>query len=130
MTTGSRGLRGLDTFSGFSVDDLATAKSFYVDVLGLEVTEESAWSLRLVAGAHQVFVYAKGPAHAPAAYTVLNFKTPDVDGTVAELAARGVSFLRYDGLEQDEHGIARDAGPTIAWFTDPAGNVFSVLAAD
>ena len=45
-----------------------------------------------------------------------------------ELAARGVSFERYDGFEQDERGHrARGEGPYIAWFKDPAGNILSVL---
>ena len=44
-----------------------------------------------------------------------------------ELADRGVGFLRYDGMEQDELGIHRGGGPLIAWFADPAGNVMSVI---
>jgi hypothetical protein len=74
-----------------------------------------------------VFVYSKGPAHEPASYTVLNFRTRDVDGVVDALTAKGVEFLKYDGLGQDDKGIARAMGPTIAWFADPAGNVFSVI---
>jgi hypothetical protein len=46
---------------------------------------------------------------------------------VDELTARGVQFERYEGMEQDEKGINRAAGPYIAWFKDPAGNVLSVL---
>jgi hypothetical protein len=38
-----------------------------------------------------------------------------------------VSLERYDGMGQDERGIMRGDGPTIAWFTDPAGNILSVL---
>ena len=38
-----------------------------------------------------------------------------------------MSFGRYEGLAQDERGIARGGGPYTAWFTEPAGNVFSVL---
>ena len=34
---------------------------------------------------------------------------------------------RYDGFDQDEKGIARGPGPSIAWFKDPAGNILSVL---
>ena len=37
---------------------------------------------------------------------------------------------RYEGFDQDEKGIARGQGPDIAWFTDPAGNIFSVLKQD
>ncbi|MEG9226004.1 VOC family protein [Aeromicrobium sp. Sec7.5] len=56
------------------------------------------------------------------------FSVDDVGEAVAELAARGVEFLRYDGAPQDEHGVMRGYGPDIAWFTDPSGNVFSVIA--
>ncbi len=52
----------------------------------------------------------------------------DIDGAVDSLKERGVQFERYDGFEQDDDGIARaEGGPFIAWFTDPAGNVLSVL---
>jgi catechol 2,3-dioxygenase-like lactoylglutathione lyase family enzyme len=117
-------------FSGFSVDDLAAARTFYEEVLGLRTTTEPAMGglLRLnLAGGRDVLVYAKGPAHSPATYTVLNFPVPDVDAAVAELAARGVRFLHYDQPPTDETGVMRAGGPLIAWFTDPAGNVFSVI---
>ena len=57
----------------------------------------------------------------------MNFEVDDIDKAVDELAARGVRFERYDGMEQDEKGIARNGGPSIAWFTDPAGNILSVV---
>jgi predicted enzyme related to lactoylglutathione lyase len=117
-------------FSGFSVDDLAAARTFYEKVLGLRTTTEPAMGglLRLnLAGGRDVLVYAKGPAHSPATYTVLNFPVPDVDAAVAELTARGVRFLQYDQPPTDETGVMRAGGPLIAWFTDPAGNVFSVI---
>jgi len=121
------GLAGLGTFSGFSVDDLATAKAFYVDVLGLSVADETEHFFGLKLPEQTVLVYGKGAGHTPASYTVLNFSTPDVEGVVDALTARGVEFLRYDGSGQDGKGIAREMGPTIAWFADPAGNVFSVI---
>ena len=58
------------------------------------------------------------------------FAVDDIDKAVDELAARGVRFERYDGAEQDDKGIHRGEGPDIAWFTDPAGNVLSVIAVD
>jgi catechol 2,3-dioxygenase-like lactoylglutathione lyase family enzyme len=73
-----------------------------------------------------VLVYPK-PDHQPASFTVLNFPVADVDRTVEELAAAGVRFERYEGANQDEHGISRGMGPAIAWFKDPAGNILSVL---
>ena len=80
-----------------------------------------------LAGGRDVLVYAKGFGHTPATYTVLNFPVPDVDAAVAELTARGVQFLHYDEPPTDETGVMRAGGPLIAWFADPAGNVFSVI---
>jgi hypothetical protein len=73
-------------------------------------------------------VYPK-PDHTPATYTVLNFPVDDVDRAVDELTAKGVRFERYPGMQQDDKGVLRGQGPAIAWFTDPAGNILSVLQA-
>jgi predicted enzyme related to lactoylglutathione lyase len=123
----SGALAGLETFSGFSVDDLGRAKAFYRDVLGLGLSDESDFGFGLVTASQTIFVYDKGEDHAPATYTVLNFQAPDVEAVVDDLTARGVEFLTYDGVPQDAKGIARAMGPTIAWFADPAGNVMSVI---
>lgn len=114
-------------FSGFSVDDTARAREFYADTLGLRVSEETGGLLTLhIAGSRDVVIYPKSN-HIPATYTVLNFPVADVDRTVDELAARGVRFTRYPGMAQDLKGIHRSEGPTIAWFTDPAGNILSII---
>jgi predicted enzyme related to lactoylglutathione lyase len=119
-------------FSGFSVDDLDAARRFYEDVLGLRTTETGMDGVvRLeLGGGSQAIVYAKGPGHTPATFTVLNFPVADIEKTVDELAGRGVEFLHYDSPPTDEKGIMRAGGPLIAWFTDPAGNIFSVLQDD
>ncbi len=116
-------------FSGFSVSDLDAARRFYEDTLGLRVSDvpEMGGLLRLHLGSGaDVLVYAKDD-HSPATYTVLNFPVPDVEKAVDELAARGVRFEQYENPPTDEKGIMRAGGPLIAWFTDPAGNVFSVI---
>lgn len=119
-----------EAFSGFSVDDLDAAKKFYEGTLGLPVSDEHR-ELGLitleVGGGPGIFVYGK-ENHQPASYTVLNFAVDDVEREVDELNEKGVKFERYDGFEQDERGICRDEDmPTIAWFTDPARNVFAVI---
>lgn len=116
-------------FSGFSVDDIAKAREFYSEVLGLQVDEANgALMLHLGTGA-QVYVYAKDN-HVPATYTILNFPADSIDQAVDALTGKGITFERYEGLT-DERGVARgranNRGPDIAWFKDPAGNILSVL---
>ena len=114
-------------FSGFAVDDIPKAKEFYEGTLGLRVSEEGDLLVLHLAGDRDTIVYPK-PDHVPATYTILNFPVDDVDEAVTKLEARGVRFEHYDGLGQDGRGISRtDDGPVIAWFTDPAGNILSVL---
>ena len=116
-------------FSGFSVDDTATAHAFYRDVLRVPARLDEGGMLHLDLGGRHVLVYPKGPAHEPATSTVLNFPVADVPAAVRELAARGVRFERYEGTptETDAEGVFRGGGPLIAWFRDPAGNVLSVV---
>jgi predicted enzyme related to lactoylglutathione lyase len=115
--------------NGFAVDEIEAAKRFYGETLGLGVTvlsEEFGVTSIQLAGGRDTLVYVK-PDFVPATYTILNFEVDDVDAAVDELASKGVSTERYEGFEQDEKGIARGPGPSIAWFKDPAGNILSVL---
>jgi len=118
-------------FSGFAVDDIEKAKQFYSETLGLEVTEENDLLTLHIAGDRPVLVYPK-PNHTPASFTILNFPVDDIEAAVDQLAARGVDFERYEGtpIATDEKGIFRGGGPLIAWFTDPAGNVLSVIESE
>lgn len=113
-------------FSGFSVDDIASAKEFYGETLGLRVSEENGLLTLHIAGDRDTLIYPK-EHHSPATFTILNFPVDDIELAVKELNARGIEFERYDGMVQDEHGISRGEGPLIAWFKDPAGNILSVL---
>jgi predicted enzyme related to lactoylglutathione lyase len=115
-------------FSGFSVDDVAKAKAFYGDTLGLDVSDEEMDLLQIRLGNGTVVMAYPKDNHSPATFTILNFPVDDIDAAVDELAAKGVTFERYEGFDQDAKGIARGPeGPHIAWFTDPAGNILSVL---
>jgi len=114
-------------FSGFAAPDIEAARAFYADKLGIRTTEEHGLlTLHLQGGERPTLIYPK-PDHTPASYTILNFPVDDIEAAVDQLVERGVTFERYDGMEQDERGIMRAGGPYIAWFTDPAGNVLSVL---
>ncbi|MGW2154553.1 VOC family protein [Nonomuraea sp. NPDC001699] len=113
-------------FSGFSVNDLAAAKAFYGDTLGLEVSESNGLLTLHITGGTDILIYPK-PDHVPATFTILNFPVENIERAVDDLTSRGVRFQRYDHLKTDEKGIFRGGGPLIAWFTDPSGNILSVL---
>ncbi len=126
-------LNGDNAFSGFSVNDLAAAKEFYSQTLGLQI-EETAMGLKLkIAGGNPIFIYAKDD-HTPASFTILNFPVDSIDKVAEELTGKGVTFEQYDlgnGAKTDDKGIMRglsaNMGPDIAWFKDPAGNTLSIL---
>jgi catechol 2,3-dioxygenase-like lactoylglutathione lyase family enzyme len=113
-------------FSGFAVGDVPAARAFYTEVLGLEVTEDHGILSLHLGGGTRVIAYSKSD-HVAAGFTILNFPVADIDSAVDELVSRGVTFERYAGMPQDDRGVMRAGGPFIAWFTDPSGNVMSVL---
>ncbi|HEY8590379.1 MAG TPA: VOC family protein [Naasia sp.] len=125
---------GSHAFSGFSSDRIDESRTFYRDVLGLEVADTMGGLWLAFAGGGRVFIYPK-ENHEPATFTVLNFPVDDIDRAVDHLNEHGVQTKIYpdDEFRTDDKGIARGGpgrGPDIAWFRDPAGNVLSVLAAD
>jgi len=117
-------------FNGASIKDVASAKTFYADTLGLDVHDDEMGLTVKLPGGGQLYLYPK-ENHQPATFTILNFVVDDIDTAAVELEKRGVKFERYEGMHQDEKGIARgiaaSMGPDIAWFTDPSGNILAVL---
>ena len=116
-------------FSGFSVNDISKAKEFYSKTLGMKVKEGEMGILELtIANDATVIIYPK-LNHVPAEFTILNFPVSKIDEAVDELLTRGVAFLQYDyeTIKTDHKGVMRGNGPNIAWFTDPAGNILSII---
>ena len=119
-------------FSGFSVNDIPKARQFYGQTLGLEVNEDEGMLVIKLGSGATVLAYPK-PNHTPASFTILNFPVDDVERAVRALKERSVHFeiYREGPYRTDEQGIHRgDEGPTVAWFTDPAGNILSVVEGD
>jgi catechol 2,3-dioxygenase-like lactoylglutathione lyase family enzyme len=110
-----------------AVRDLAVAKQFYADVLGLKLGEESSEVLIFVAGPFRLFVYRSEFAGTNQATAVTWSVGSEVDAIVAELGRRGMLFEHYDmspaKLEGDLHVFD---GFKVAWFKDPDGNILSV----
>ena len=106
--------------------DLGRARVFYEQKLGLRVLEHDDFACVLDANGTMLRVTAV-PEFAQAGYTVLGWRVGDIAASVQDLAARGVTFLRYDGMNQDEDGIwTTPTGARVAWFADPDGNTLSL----
>ena len=84
-------------FSGFSVDDLAKAKTFYSDVLGLKLVDDKMGLDFELPGGGRVFIYDKND-HNPATFTILNFVVEDIDAAMEALTNNGVIFEHYDNM--------------------------------
>jgi catechol 2,3-dioxygenase-like lactoylglutathione lyase family enzyme len=106
--------------------DLARARAFYEGTLGLAVTEEDPYALALDANGIMLRITTV-PELRPPGYTVCGWRVDDIGAAVRELTERGVTFLRYDGMEQDDVGAwTAPTGAKVAWFNDPDGNVLSL----
>ena len=114
------------SFPGCAVNDIAKAKTFYSETLGIPVKEEHGMLWIEPPGQGGMLFYPK-PTHTPAEHTVLNFVVDDLDGVVDALTAKGVKFEQYTGeIQTDAKGISR-GNPQVAWFRDPAGNILAVM---
>jgi catechol 2,3-dioxygenase-like lactoylglutathione lyase family enzyme len=106
--------------------DLARARHFYEQTLGLRVTGENDFACVFDAHGTMLRVTAV-PAVVPAAYTILGWRVTGIEAAARDLAARGVVFIRYDSMDQDSNGIwTTPGGDKVAWFADPDGNILSL----
>ncbi len=107
--------------------DLARAKQFYGDTLGLKLRSDDGPLMFETAGGGTLLVYPR--ENPPVAdHTVMGWFVTGIEGIVRELASKGVAFERYDGYDQNDLGIAQlgPGGPKAAWLKDPDGNILSI----
>ena len=97
-------LGGLDLMAFVATADVARARAFYEGTLGLRVTEEDPYAIALDANGTMLRVTAV-PDFRPAGYTVCGWRVDDIGSAIGALAERGVSVLRYDGMDQDDLGV-------------------------
>jgi len=115
-----------DLIAFAATTDLDRARVFYEQVLGLPVTEQTDLACVFDANGTMLRVTAV-PEVARAGYTVLGWRVADITAAARELSARGVRFLRFDGMDQDADGVwTSPGGARIAWFADPDGNTLSL----
>jgi catechol 2,3-dioxygenase-like lactoylglutathione lyase family enzyme len=115
-----------DVIAFASTTDLAGARSFYEDTLGLPIVDENEYACVFDAHGTMLRITAVADVAHPG-YTVLGWRVTDISETVARLESLGVTFARYDGMGQDAQGVwTTPNGDRIAWFTDPDENVLSL----
>jgi catechol 2,3-dioxygenase-like lactoylglutathione lyase family enzyme len=115
-----------DLVAFVATTDLDRARVFYGEVVGLPVIEQSPFACVFDANGTQLRVTPVNEIRT-APYTVLGWVVDDIVATVKALGAKGVTFERFVGIDQDDNGVwASPSGARVAWFTDPDGNVLSL----
>jgi catechol 2,3-dioxygenase-like lactoylglutathione lyase family enzyme len=112
--------------------DLAQARKFYEETLGLKVepgqeSEEEGGGLMFRSGSTQLLVYESQFA-GKGEQTVATWLVNDFDAVAADLRSRGITFEQYDlpGVKTDAEGIVSGDGFKAAWFKDPDGNILNI----
>lgn len=119
-------LESSDVVAFAATTDLHRARAFYEQALGLPMIEQNSFACVFDANGTMLRVTAV-PEISHAEYTVLGWRVTDIDATVRGLAAKGVVFKRYDGMDQNENGVwTTPGGEKVAWFGDPDGNTLSL----
>jgi catechol 2,3-dioxygenase-like lactoylglutathione lyase family enzyme len=112
------------------VSDLARAREFYEDKLGLSGGREIGdGGITYPCGAGREIHIYPSPANAgKSGGTIAAWEVEDLEKTVDELTANGVSFEQVDGdrIKTNEKGIAELGEDRMAWFKDSDGNVFGM----
>jgi len=110
------------------VKDLKVAQKFYEDTLGLKpVFVEPGVVATYGSGERTVNVYQSEFGGTNKGTTAL-WEVDDIEGTVRQLRAKGVTFEHYDDMKGvSRSGDIHQAGPIkVAWLKDPSGNILSV----
>jgi catechol-2,3-dioxygenase len=108
--------------------DLAVAREFYGDRIGLEVVLESDDFVTFRCGGDTRLVVTRSSTGTSEPQTKASWRVTDVAAEVGELRSRGVEVEEYDepGLKTID-GIADVGFALAAWFTDPHGNAIGLL---
>jgi catechol 2,3-dioxygenase-like lactoylglutathione lyase family enzyme len=115
-----------NTISFVATRNANAARSFYEGTLGLRLVADEHFALVFDVNGRMLRV-VKVETLTAAAHTVLGWEVEDIEAKVKELRERGVGFLRFGHMPQDELGIwTSPSGAKVAWFNDPDGNNLSL----
>lgn len=121
-------LQGFPMYAYIPAKDVARARRFYEDKVGLRPSREIAGGVVYELGEHTAcFLYPTpnaGTSRASQAF----WQVADVEKEVAELRRRGVEFEDYDlPGEKSPSGVVTDGGAKAAWFKDTEGNILAII---
>ena len=107
--------------------EIARAKAFYRDKLGLTPTQEDQAGLRYELAAGTVFGVFPSSGKSSGTYTQLAIEVEDVEQAVRDLQSKGVKFEEYDTpMLKTVNAIADFGGTKGAWFKDSEGNLIAL----
>ena len=120
-------LQNARMYSYIPAKDVARARKFYEEKLGIKPKQETAGGVVYEFGnGTACFLYPTpnaGTSQASQAF----WQVDDIEREVADLKARGVKFEKYDMPEMDENGISTAGGAKAAWFKDTEGNIMALI---
>jgi len=113
--------------------DLARARSFYAEKLGLTPTEEfggEALAYRTDGGT--AFNIYRTEYAGQAGHTIAQWHVTDIESEVHDLKAKGIAFEVYDlpGVKWDGEIASIEGMGKAAWFKDSEGNTMCIDQAD
>jgi catechol 2,3-dioxygenase-like lactoylglutathione lyase family enzyme len=108
------------------VTDLARAKEFYGETLGLTFLWENPVGVRFRCGeSSELSIFKRPPTVTE--HTLAHFEVADIEAVVKDLEAKGVVFLDYAEGPLTTTGHIAQLGPARgAWFRDPDGNTLGL----
>jgi catechol 2,3-dioxygenase-like lactoylglutathione lyase family enzyme len=108
--------------------DLAAARDFYHDRLGLEILDENEDAIVFRSGGGTRLDVTKSTTGTADSQTQASWLVKDVRAEVAELRSRGVKVEDYDmpGLKTED-GVADLGFAWAAWIVDPGKNALGIL---
>jgi catechol 2,3-dioxygenase-like lactoylglutathione lyase family enzyme len=109
-----------------ATNDAVASRDFYEKQLGLRFIRDDQYALIFDANGTTLRIQ-KVQNVTPVPYTTLGWHVTDIEAVISKLMDHGVKFEFYDGIPQDELGIAAfPGGAKVAWFKDPDGNLLSL----
>lgn len=116
-------------FATVAVNDLAAAKQFYGETLGLELSDENPGGVTYTSGGGKLFVY-QAPTAGTNQATSASWDVDNIEAVVEELRGKGIVFEQYDIPGAEKQGdISIMGGMKAVWFKDPSGNILAVGSA-